>query len=70
MLSGTESQFLTACEREHASLMRIIELAVRNEELKARNIELKEKHDWERYARRLAEKLSDARKLQIKVAVV
>lgn len=42
LLSGTESKFLAACEREQDGLTKIRELVVRNEELKGKNKELEE----------------------------
>lgn len=70
LLSDIESHFLIAYERKQMSLIKIRELAIRNEELEERNRELDEELDRKWRARSLAEELSDAQKLQIGMATV
>lgn len=49
MLSNAKSQFLATYKREQAGLAKIRELAVRNEELEARNRELEKELNREWY---------------------
>lgn len=70
LLSGIETQFQATCKKEQAGLKRIQEL---KGELKLQRCTkglVEEELCHERCARKLAEKLSDAQKLQIEIEAV